>query len=269
MKKVVFIVIALIGGLLLPKSVMAANYGIRELIPVDIKDTIVTHHFSYKEFYFNTSSKDGLDRHTIYFKGIKNLTDEEKPISISIGLFGKNRKNIGTINYCGKEDNKVLKSKEEKEFSIIVDNRYILDDNVLDDIKYISVLSDNINCNVEGSLNYVGQTVQEIGYKKNTTLDVMTERLLKVLVVVGAIIIGVFLYNFLFTNAYQNFDGDDTRRQFKNLNKRLKEDREFEERVHPKPKPVKKKTKTDKVIAQEEQAKKEEENSSDLHKFYR
>lgn len=269
MKKYLVIILILFGVLLLPKNVMAQNYGIRELIPVGVKNTLVSHNFSYKNFYYNKDSKTGIDRHTIYFKGIKNLSDEEKPISISIGLFGKNRRNIGTINYCGREDRKVLKSKEEKEFSIRVDNRYIREENVLDDIYYIAILGDNVSCNVEGSLNYIGQTVEEIGYKKNTTLDVETERLLKVLTVVGAVIVAIFLYKFLFTNSYQNFDGDDTRREFKNINKRLKEEREFEERVHPKPKPVKKKTKTDEVIAQEEQAKNQDKDSTELHNFYK
>ena len=49
----------------------------------------------------------------------------------------------------------------------------------------------------------------------------------------------------------------------------LKEDREYEERVHPKPVKEKKKTKTDEVLKQEEKAKNEDKDHTELHDFYR
>ncbi|MBR2828327.1 MAG: hypothetical protein IKE70_03765 [Bacilli bacterium] len=268
MKKYLFLILLLLGSIILPRGVYAANYGIRELIPIGVHNTLVTHNFSYKDFYYNTSSKDG-SRHTIYFKGIKNLSDEEKPISISIALFGSNKKNIGTINYCGKTNENRLNSKEEKVFSIPVTSEYIADNNVLDDISYIAVLSDNIGCNEGGSLSFIGQTVEEIGYKRNNTLNDDTVRMFKIMTVVGAILVGLFLYRFLFTTAYENVDGDSTRREFVHRNKMLREEREFEERVHPKPVKEPKKTKTDEVLRQEEEARKEDKDHTELHDFYR
>lgn len=267
MKRYLFLILLLLGSILMPNKVFAANYGIRELIPVGTHNTLVTHHFSFKDFYYNTSSSE-KNRHTIYFKGIKNLTEEEKPISISIALFGKNRKNIGTINYCGDKSENRLKSKEEKVFSIPVTNEYISNKFVLDDISYIAVLSDNIGCNEGDSLSFIGQTVEEIGYKKNTTVNDDAIRAIKVMTVVGAILVGIFLYNFLFTRAYQDIDGDDTRREFKHRNKLLKEEREFNDRTYLKPVKEPKKTKTDEVLKQKEEAKKEDKDHTKLHDFY-
>ncbi len=262
MKKML-ILIGLFGLLLLPQGVYAQNYGIRELIPLEIENTLVTHNFSYKRFYYYQK------QNWIIFDGIKNLSDEEKPISISIGLFGKNKRNIGTINYCGKDTGEILKANEEESFTIKVNNQYLGNEYSLDDIRYIAVLSDNSNCNVEGSLNYIGQTVQEIGYSKNSILDSSTEMLLKILTVLGAALVGIFLYKFLFTRSYQDIDGEDTRREFKYRNRKLREKRKYEAKVNPPVPKEKKKVKTDEVLEQEENAKNEDKNGSELHNYYK
>lgn len=256
MKKVLKVLI-IVMTLFITKNVYAANYEIRELIPTDIKTTIVTNNFSYREFSYS----DG----TIYFTSIKNLSDEKKKVSISIGLFNKNKKNIGTINYCGNE----LDSKAEGKFQIEVTNKYLGKDYELKDIKYISVLGDNIKCRTSGHDEFIGQTVEEIGITKNTTTDDKTDLLIKILAIVFGALLLLFIYRLLFTRAYQNFDGNDLRQGYKKYNKELQEQREYEARVNPPaPKEVKK-IKTDEVLMQEEKAANEDKTGTDLHNLYK
>jgi len=263
MKKISIIILILLMTII---PVKAANYTLKELIPINIKTTIVTDNFSYKNFSYNVNTEgDKTKNHIITFSGIKNLTDEAKPISISIALFDKNQKNIGTINYC--TDN--LNAKEEKVYEIPVSKSDLAKENTVNDIKYIAVLSDNINCRTDGTLDYIGQTVEEIGIKKNTTVDDDTKLLIKVLAGVFAVVLIIFLYEFVFTNYYTNFDGEEIRTDYKKYNRDLKAKREFEEKLHPTPPPVKKKTKTDTVLMQEEQAANEGEDSTELHNMYK
>ena len=256
MKRLVKILI-IVMTFFITKNVYAANYEIRELIPVDTKTTIVTKNFSYRDFSYSNGS--------INFTSIKNLTDEKKKISISIGLFNENKKNIGTINYC----DSTLDSKQEKSHKIEVTNKYLGKDYEIKDIKYISVLGDNIKCRTTGYDEFIGQTVQEIGMAKNKTLDSKTELLIKILSIVFGVLFILFIYKLLFTKSYQNFDGSDIRQGYKKYNKELKEQREYEARVNPPaPKEVKK-IKTDEVLMQEEKAKNEDKSGTDLHNLYK
>ena len=255
--------------------VKAANYEIRELIPVNIETSINTKHFSYRDFYYNDyKTNDTTDKNNyIVFKSIKNISDEEVPVSISIGLFDKKKKNIGTINYCSKNDNnsttEVLKPGEEKAYAIEVKKDYLGDKKTVNDIKYISVLSENSNCRITGSKENLGQTVEEIGIAKNNVLDSSAKLFIRILTIVGIVLAAIFVYNFMFTNAYQNIDGKDVRQGYQRVNQELKKQREYEERVNPKPIPEKKKTKTDKVLAEEEAAAKEKKDETDLHNLYK
>ncbi|MBQ6323661.1 MAG: hypothetical protein IJI22_02380 [Bacilli bacterium] len=264
MKKISLLIIVLLMTFI---PVNAANYEMRELIPINIENTIVTNNFSYKSFVY-VDNKEGVDKsknHSIVFRGIKNLSDEAKPITISIGLFNSEKRNIGTINYCADS----LQSKEEKDYEIKVTKDYLAKENTVNDIKYIAVLSENINCRKDGELDYVGQKVEDIGMKKNNTLSTDATFLLKVFGAVFGVIFLIFLYEFVFTSYYTNFDGKDIRTDYKKYNKELKARREFEERIHPTPPPVKKKTKTDEVLKQEAEAAKEGRDETELHNMYK
>ncbi len=264
MKKISLLILTLLIAFI---PVKAANYEIRELIPINIETTIGTDNFTYRSFSY-VVNKEGVDKtknHTIIFKGIKNQRDEAKPISISIGLFDNKKENIGTINYC----TDTLQAKEEKPYEIKVTKDNLAKKFTVNDIKYISILSDNINCRTTGTLDYVGQKVEDIGMKRNNTLDDDTVRLLKILAFVFGVIFIIFVYEFVFTNYYTNFDGKDVRTDYKKYNKELKARREFEERIHPTPPPVKKKIKTDEVLKQEEEAAKEDKDATDLHNMYK
>ena len=255
MKRIKVLLILIL--LLITTPVNAANYEIKELIPIDTKTTIVTKKFSYKKFYYKDNK--------IIFEGIKNLSDESTPITISIGLFNNNKKNIGTINHC----DYTINGKEEITYEIDVTKDYIGKDYKLEDVKYIAVLSDNKDCRTSGFDEYIGQTIKEIGQYKNNTLDSKTEFLIKIFSVLGGALLLIFLYNLLFTRKYQNFDGNDVRQGYKRVNEDLRKEREEELRINPpKPKEVKQ-TKPIEVLEQEEAASKEEKDSSDLHNMYK
>lgn len=258
MKKIISILILLL--FILSKNVYAANYELKELIPEKIETTIVTNNFSYRKFSYNGEGY-------INFKSIKNLREEELPISISIGLFDKDKKNIGTINYCSKEN--LLAAKEEKGFSIPITKEYLGDGFKIKEIKYIAVLDDNITCKTEGKDYYIGQTVERIGEAKNTTFDSHETLFFTVIGIVGGVLLLLFLYSFMFTNSYENMDGEDVRIGYKKYNKELEDDRERELRMHPpKPKP-KEKIKSDEVLEQEKKAQEEDKTGTDLHNLYK
>lgn len=255
MKKIKVLLILIL--LLITSPVNAANYEIKELIPLNTKTTIVTKKFSYKKFYYKDNK--------IIFEGIKNLSNESTPITISIGLFNSKKKNIGTINHC----DYTINGKEEITYEIDVTKDYIGKDYKLEDIKYIAVLSDNKDCRTSGYDEFIGQTIQEIGQYKNNTLDSKTEFLLKIMGILGGALLLMFLYNLLFTRKYQNVDGNDVRQGYKRVNEDLRKEREEELRINPpQPKEIKQ-IKTDEVLEQEEAASKEDRDSTDLHNMYK
>lgn len=274
MKKLLFILFITIIGVI---PVRAANYDLRELIPVNVETTIVTDNFSYKDFYYNDNEleADTLNNNFIIFKSIENLTTEERPVSISIGLFDSDKKNIGVINYCSSKDETsvmagtILKSKEEKSYVIEVSKKNLADQKTVKDIKYISVLSDNINCNTRGSLDQVGRTVEEIAVAKNKTLDSQSELLITVMSVIGIALVALFLYKFLFTTAYQNVDGSEVRNGYRKYNQELAKERERELRRNPPKEKEPVKVKSDEVLQQEEAARNEDKSGTDLHNLYK
>lgn len=248
--------------------VKADNYKMKELIPIDTETTIVTNRFSYKKFYYNTKKKEEK-KNAIVFTGIKNLTDEERPITISIALFNAEKKNIGTINYCTKEIKYNLAGKTEEKTVIEVTKEYLAPNSKADDVKFISVLSENLTCRTTGSQDFVGETIEEIKIGKNTELDSKTEFTINIYLIVGAILLIGFIYVFMFTNRFRNMDGEDIRIGYKQYNQELKDKREYEARVNPpQPKEVVK-TKTDEVLAQEARENSENKSNTDLENMYK
>ena len=101
MKRIIMFITILVITLV-SQNVYAANYNIKELIPVNAHTTIGTNNFRYIDFYYNDNEMeaDGLKNNFIIFSKIKNVSDEKRAVTVSIGLFDKDKKNIGTINYC-------------------------------------------------------------------------------------------------------------------------------------------------------------------------
>ena len=257
-KGIIFLYAILLLGMI---PVHAANYEMRELIPVGVETTIRAESLLYQKF----SYEDGV----ITFSKIKNNSNEEKPLTISIGLFNSKKKNIGTINYCSTENK--LSPKEEKEnFQIEVTSKYLEEEKTTEDVKYIAILSDNSSCRIDGAYDFLGQKVEKIGQIKNTSVTDSAIMLLNMLKVIAIILFILFLYKFLFTNAYRNINGDDVRQEYAYINKQLRKERE-EKAKNEKPEPKVVKThKTKEIIDQEKiQNEKDLKDDSDLHNFYR
>ena len=262
----------LIGLLLVTYQVNAAEFKAMELIPVNEKSnaTVTTDHFKYIDINYNKNNNN------ISFGTIRNISSEKRFITVTIGLFDSKSENIGTINYCAKDENEnglagaELDINQGISYTISVDRTYLAKNKNFNNIKYISILSDNINCNTGNALEYVGQKVDKIGQAKNNTLNNSEKLFVKILILIGGVGLFVFIYNYIFSTKYQNIDGEDVREDYNKLNEKLARQREYDAINNPpKPKPVKK-NKSDKVIAEEQLEKsKENTNSSDLHNFYK
>lgn len=263
MKKCLKIIIVMIS-FLITYQVSAANYTVKELIPIDKQTTVLSDHMSYQGLVFSVNH-DPNNKYSVMFTKIKNISEDERPYGVSIALFNEERENIGTINFC----EGTLASKEERTNVVIKAAPYLSKEDTGRDVKYIAVLSENPTCRTEGSLEYVGQTLDEIGIAKNTQIDDDTSLTINVYLIVGAVLLVVFAFSFLFTNQYQNMDGDDIRRDYKKYNKRLKEERDYNNRVNPPPVVEPPKEKRDEVIMQEEQAANEDKSGTDLHNLYK
>lgn len=153
--------------------VNAETYQLGELLPVDEHANLTTNIFEYRDFYYNDNTMEAqyLGNNFVIFKAIKNVSKEEYPVSISIGVFDQNKVNIGTVNYCATADNTsvvagtVLQSGEEKAYVIEINKRHLADKKSVSDIKYISILSDNKTCKTGATLENAGKTIAEIHNK--------------------------------------------------------------------------------------------------------
>ena len=258
-KKILLGLLLLVLGFIHP--VKAANYDFRELIPTGKETTIRGNNFLYK----GLSYQNGM----VKFETIKNNSKEKRALSVSIGLFDEKKKNIGTINYCSEE--LALNTKEEKtNFIIDVKGSIIEEGKNYKDVKYISLLGENINCRLDGSKDYIGQTVEQIGMPKNTQLSDSAMLIVNIFKYILIAMIIIFVYRFVFTNAYRNVDGEDVRQEYAYINKELRKERERElKRNPPKPKEVKP-NKAPEIIEQEKiQNEKDLADDSDLHNMYK
>ena len=260
MKKLIQIFIILII-VISSKTVYADSYKMMELIPKDKKVTIRGDQLLYKDVEF----KEGK----IVIGQIKNITDEKKSITISIGLFGKDKRNITIINYCSTEDaletNQVIEN-----YQIPIDEEKFDKDKTINDIKYYAIISENKSCRLGGAKEYVGEKINRINKLGDNSLPSSVTMLLNIVkyFVIGFIII--FLYKFLFTGSYRNMDGEDMRADYAYINKEKEKERERQRKLNPKKPKTIKQTKSDKVLAQEkEEQEKENKDDSNLHNFYK
>lgn len=259
-KNYLLIILTLLAGIItLP--VHAANYEVKELIPVDVTTSVKGQIYLYK----GISCKDGI----IQIQSIRNNSYEAKPLSVSIALFGEDKKNIGIIHYCEKET-KIATKETKKDFLLDIKGSYLASGKTYKDIKYYSVIGENTTCRNDGSQEFIGSTVEQIGMPKNTGITDSTELLLNMLKVIAVVLVGLFLYKFIFTSAYQNMDGEDIRQGYAYVNKELRKEREREARRNPPQPKVVKSEKTDEVRKQEQKENSSEnKNNSDLHNMYK
>ena len=165
MKRIKLLVLLLIGFAFI--NVNAAD--LYELIPVDTPATIETEHFIYQDFYYNNNKMqaEGLSSNHVIFPAIKNKTKEELPVSISFGVFNKDKKNIGTINYCGTKDEYTFASQkvgpgESVSYSIPVMQMNLSDNASIKDVAYIAVFDENMKCDNVGTILDEGKTIEDM-----------------------------------------------------------------------------------------------------------
>ena len=156
-------------------NVNAKDYSIKELIPVDEKASVTTENFFYHDFYFNSKEISSLiNQRVISFNGIKNLDNEERNISLTVGFFNENKENIGLYNYCSLKDNNskgLLKQNEEIKYSVYINNGLVSKKSKVNDIKYIAIMSENPNCNSGTNYDFVGKKIEFIEFEDKPSYD--------------------------------------------------------------------------------------------------
>ena len=207
MKKIITLVVLFITILSI-KTVHAANYELKELIPEGIKTTIVTKHFSYRQLYYDKTTNK------VHFTSIKNIFDTSLPLSVSIALFDEDKKNVGIIHWCDKNNN--VGAGVEIPFEIEVTSDYLGEEKTKEDIKYIAIMEDNFTCKTDKSQIYIGQRIDEIGKTYGGQVPDSLKLTMQVVTVVGSILLIIFLYQFMFTNKFKNVDGNEIREVLKN-----------------------------------------------------
>ena len=253
-------------------NVSAKDYALLDLIPVSEKASVTTKSFFFQNFYYDNSSEqvNYLDKNAIRFSGIKNLDNEERFISVTIGFFNDKKENIGVYNYCSSKDtndanyNIKLASNESKSIIINISNDLLYNDNTVLDVKYISIMSDNPNCNSGVNYDYVGRKGQFIEFEDKAKSDYKyVKYCFYVLILIVVILIIKFIFDFTI-----NKDGRITDRLLgiapkdKRTNEEIKNDyykRREEENIKNK------KVEEKKEIADISQ----EKGNTDLHNMYK
>ena len=211
MKKVLFVCILFLAFTL---NVKAREYGLYQLIPVNSDATVETENFVYSNFYYNDNEMqaNALKSNHIIFSSIKNISKEERPISISIGVFDKDKKNIGIVNYCSSNEKYSLlptsiKSGEEMAYSVGVMSKHIVDGRNITEVKYISVLGDNVDCKMAGTSEGEGMTVEEM--KENEGQVKIGKNTMYFMYAAGGVVglvVLVFILKFIFTGGKSRED---------------------------------------------------------------
>lgn len=252
--KIIFIVvITLISAV----KVKAMGYDFKELIPKDKIITIRGDYFLYKDVKLNNDK--------INIASIKNISKENHAITLSIAFFDNNKDNIGIINYCSTTD-ALNPQREVFNYNIKIDSEKLADNKTISDIKYISILSENSTCRLGGSKEFIGKKVEDINVIENDSITDSTKLLINILKVIAICLFILFIYKYLFTSAYQNIDGNDTRKFYKYKTKNNKK----KNKTSNKSKHVQKNTKSKEIIEQELHENNEEnKDNSDLHKLYK
>lgn len=259
MKKIIRIVFTLLIAFVMTIQVSAMRYEFRDLMPSDKTVTLRGDIFLYKDMK--------LKNNEIEFRTIKNLSKENHAVTISLAFFDNKKENIGIINYCSTSD--ALSSKNEVlDYSIKIKSENLAENKNIKDIKYISVLSENSNCRLGGSKEYIGKKIEDINMIGNGELSSSTKLLINILKILAIILFIVFMYKYLFTSAYQNIDGEDTRRYYKNKTKKHKNNNEnLKPNNNTK---TYKHTKSKNIMEQElHENDNANKDNSDLHKFYK
>ena len=194
-------------------EVSAMEYNTMELIPVTESFDVSCEMFNYKGINYNGSA--------ITFSSIENITDNSVPISISIGLFDQDEKNLGIINYCSNNDydsdfsNLKLDSKQSIPYTFKVkEEKYLAEGKSFSDVKYIAVMSDNEYCKVGGAQNSVGKILAEIsagGEKEVNKIDEFLSSIPRAIIIFVIVSFALYVVSgILVSLLYKDIYRDDT-----------------------------------------------------------
>ena len=129
MKKYIILLIVLCVFI----NVKAEKYSLYQLIPANTDATVETENFLYENFYYNDNAlqAEKLQSNHVIFSMIKNLTKEERPITISIGVFDKDKKNIGIVNFCSTNEkysllDTTIKPDQEMNYAVGVLKKHMI-----------------------------------------------------------------------------------------------------------------------------------------------
>lgn len=209
MKKILLLIIFMLS-LLMP-NVYADDYDIREVVPKNIQTSIS----GEKLFYKNITYDNGV----ISMEYIRNNSYEDLYATVTMIVFDKDKLSIGVINYCDK-DKPIPGKTNYKDIKINVADYKMASGSSVKDIEYYAVLNENITCKQNDYSDYYGKKIEDIGSINHYDVNANTDAgyLVYMLVGVGVVILFLFLYKFLFTSSYQNMDGEDYRKAFKQVN---------------------------------------------------
>lgn len=253
MKKVLLFIVAILTLSFMP-NVFAADYGVRELVPKDIKTSIKSENLLYKNIEYSNG--------VIKIEFIKNNSMGDLKPTVSIALFDEERKCIGIIDYC---ENTTLPMKEKAEnISINAADYSIQKGKSTKDVEYYGVIDENSNCRKNEYPEYFGLEIDEIGHVQENHVNDNTDPkyIIIMMSIVVFIIVAIFVYRLVFTTAYDNMDGEDTRKAYKKLTEENLKNREIIPETQPIAMPQSQSI--------EEKKKVEEENSdTDLTNMYR
>ncbi len=167
MKKIAILLLALVCFSILGVEAKD-DVNTNTLYPVNSSFNVETEYFNYDNVIYN-SLLDNNGKATLTMGNVYNATKKKVPVSISVGLFDSEKKNMGVVNYCSTKDLesdyafKQLTTGENTTFAIKVSqDDYISSGRELANVAYVAVFSDNKYCKVGGKDNYVGLTIEEI-----------------------------------------------------------------------------------------------------------
>jgi len=244
-------------------NVNAKDYEIMQLIPVDEKVSVSTDHYFYHDFYFDSSENASFNnQRAIKFDSIKNLDNKDRNISFTIGFFNENKRNIGLYNYCS-PDGESLKQNEEMNYSVYITNHLLPKNTKVSDIKYISIMSENPNCNSGTNFDYLGKKLEFIEFEDKAAYDyTYIKYCLYLLILILVVLVIKFIFDYTinrdsrFTDKLLGINKD------KRTNEEIRDEyfkRREEENIKNKKKEDKKEIKD---ISQEK-------GNTDLHNMYK
>ena len=173
MKKILLFIFIILSCIL---NVYAEN--IYEYSDINNSIDVSTDNFIYTNISYSNSI-DSLGNHFFNINNIHNVSNRKVPISISIGMFDINRKNIGTIVYCSSSDydsdysGVLLNKNESRSVKISIKSKYFIEGKNINDLKGFSILNDNSNCDSAGFFKYKDLTIEEI---KNGKVAIVSKK---------------------------------------------------------------------------------------------